>query len=406
MQQNRFAIAGALLAVLIAFGAGFYIRGSTSGQTAAAADSILGQDQPASDADLKQFWLAWNALRNNFVDTTPSTTVPTAEEKVYGAIQGLTESYKDPYTVFFPPVQAQQFQESISGAFEGVGMEIGVRDNVLTVIAPIKNSPAERAGILPGDMLVAIEGKSTEGQSVEDAVKIIRGKKGTTVKLTLVRKAGEPFEVSVMRDTIQLPIVETKLRDDGVFEVSIYTFSANSTELFRGALREFAQSGSKKLLLDLRGNPGGYLQAAVAMASFFLPVGDVVVSEDFEGKADPIYHRSLGYNTFPKDSIKMAILIDQGSASASEILAGALKAHGVAKLVGTRSFGKGSVQQLVDLGNGAQLKVTIARWLTPDGVSISNGGLTPDIQVDRTADDVKAKKDPQKDAAVKYLLEN
>ncbi|MEK7612880.1 MAG: S41 family peptidase [Patescibacteria group bacterium] len=407
MQNSRFLAVGILLSVVLAFGAGVYAGSSNnfSSPAAAANSMVLNPDQVPSDVELKQFWTAWNVLEQNFVDTTPSTTLPTTEEKLYGAIAGLTESFGDPYTVFLPPVEAKQFQEDISGAFEGVGMELGIREKVLTVVAPLKGSPAEAAGILSGDAVLSIDGKSTEGMAVEAAVKLIRGKKGTTVKLGIGRKSeSKPLEIPIVRDTIQMPIVNTVERPDGVFEVSIYSFSANSIEMFRQALRTFMQSGSTKLILDLRGNPGGYLQAAVTMASFFLPVGDVVVTEDFKGKADNVVHRSVGYNVFAKYPIKMVILVDQGSASASEILAGALNEHGIAKLVGTRTFGKGSVQELVDLGDGAQLKVTIARWLTPNGTSISEGGLIPDIKVDRTAEDVKAGKDPQKDAAVKYLL--
>ena len=187
----------------------------------------------------------------------------------------------------------------------------------------------------------------------------------------------------------------------------MYSFSENSADLFRDALRQFVQSGDTKLLLDLRGNPGGYLDAAVSMASYFLPVGSVVVTEDFKGKQESVARRSFGYNIFSGNkNFKMAILADQGSASASEILAGALQQHNVAKLFGTRTFGKGSVQQLMDLGGGAEIKITIARWLTPNGTSISDGGLWPDISATRNNVDITAGRDPQTDVAVIYLLNN
>jgi carboxyl-terminal processing protease len=240
---------------------------------------------------------------------------------------------------------------------------------------------------------------------VDDAIKLIRGKKGTVVTLLVGREGNaQPFEVKITRDTINIPVIKDYKRDDGIYEIDLYSFSANSAGLFRTALRNFMQSGSSKLIFDLRGNPGGYLEAAVEMASYFLPVGDTVVSEDFKGKQPTNVHRSAGYNVFANRSLKMAILVDQGSASASEILAGALQQHDVAKLVGTRTFGKGSVQQLMDLGGGAELKVTIARWLTPNGSSISDGGLTPDIEATTTIELINAGKDPQKDAAAKWLL--
>jgi len=267
---------------------------------------------------------------------------------------------------------------------------------------------AEAAGVRSGDVIIGIDNKPSEKMPVDEAVRLIRGEIGTSVTI-LLKRAGvaEPFEVKIVRQTIQIPVINTYARGDGIFVIELYSFSENSTDLFRGALRKFFESGATKLILDLRGNPGGYLDAAVQMASYFLPVGDVIVTEDFVGKAGNVSDRSLGYNVFANKRLSMAILIDQGSASASEILAGALQQHGVAKLVGTRSFGKGSVQQLMQLGGGAELKVTIARWLTPNGQSISDGGLKPDIVVEgkpaRPDDSGRSGGDPQKDAAIVWL---
>jgi carboxyl-terminal processing protease len=362
-------------------------------------------DAQPHDIDFTQLWRAWNLLDQNFVETHASGTIPTDQERVYGAIAGLTDSFDDPYTTFFPPQEATTFNENIQGEFGGVGMELGTKDDALVVVAPIKGSPAEKAGILSGDYVVGIDDKPTDGMSVDDAVAKIRGQKGTAVKLLIARDGvKDPLTISIVRDTIQIPIIKNYMRADGIYVIELYSFSANSADLFRAALRDFMLSGSHRLILDLRGNPGGYLEAAVQMASYFLPAGDVVVTEDYKGKQDNIYHRSLGYNVFAGKNLQMVILADQGSASASEILAGALQQHNVAKLVGTRTFGKGSVQQLMDLGGGAQIKITVARWLTPNGSSISDGGLQPDVKADRTVDDYKANKDPQTDAAVSYLL--
>ncbi len=395
-----------LVGLVIAFGAGTYagVQHFMGSPAFAQTSGLFGKTAIPSGIDMEQFWMAWNLLDQNFVQTHSSSTMPTKEERLYGAIAGLTESYGDPYTVFMPPQEAQIFKEDISGAFEGVGMELGLKEGNLVVVAPLKNSPAEKAGIKSGDIVLSIDGKATEGMAVDDAVKIIRGKKGTTVKLSIMRAGSEPMLIPIVRDTISIPVLNHYRRDDGIYVMELYSFSANSADLFRGALRDFFNSGSTKLILDLRGNPGGYLEAAVDMASYFLPVGDVVVTEDSKGKRDNAYHRSLGYNVFANRDLKMAILVDQGSASASEILAGALQQHNVAKLVGTRTFGKGSVQELLSLGGGAELKITIARWLTPNGTSISDGGLTPDIEKERTEEDFKAGKDPQKDAAVNWIL--
>ncbi|MDP4020794.1 MAG: S41 family peptidase, partial [Candidatus Adlerbacteria bacterium] len=336
-------------------------------------NDFLGGTQP-SEVDAEQFWKAWRVLEENYIPTTASSTVPTEEERLWGAIGGLAASYGDPYTIFLPPSDAEIFKEDISGEFSGVGMELGLREGKLVVIAPLKSSPAERAGILSGDEIIGVDGRPTEGMAVDEAVKLIRGPKGEPVILTLMREgAVQPLEITVVRDTIVVPVINNYLRNDGVYMIELYSFSANSSELFRQALRNFVLSDSRKLILDLRGNPGGYLEAAVIMASFFLPVGEPVVTEDFKGKRESGVHRSAGYNVFKNQKLDMAILVDRGTASASEILAGALEQHGVATLVGSTTFGKGSVQELISLGGGAELKVTIARWLTPNGTSISEG---------------------------------
>ncbi len=355
--------------------------------------------KPDPTADFTDFWKAWNALDARFVQTHGTSTLPTNESKLWGAIQGLAAAYGDPYTVFMPPVEAEQFQDDIRGDFQGVGMEVGIKDGVLTVIAPLKGTPAERAGLRSGDMIIAMDKASTDGMSTDEAVKLIRGEKGTTVTFTIIRE-GASSEIAVVRDTITVPTIETETKD-GVFVVSFYSFTANSSQLFARAMADFRASGSNKLIIDLRSNPGGYLESAVTIASHFLPKGAVVVTEDYKGKQDNTVHRSKGIGGLPEGT-KVAILIDQGSASASEILAGALQDEKAATLIGTRSFGKGSVQELVDI-NGGALKVTIARWLTPAGRSISDGGLTPDIEVLYTPEDRDAKADPQKDRAIQFL---
>ena len=368
--------------------------------------------------DFAPFWKAWNALDERFVATKHTTTTP--QDRVWGAIMGLTNSLKDPYTVFFPPENAKLFDSEIAGNFEGVGMEIGIKDETITVIAPLKGTPAARAGILSGDRILKIDDVVTNGMRVDEAVKHIRGKKGTAVTLLVFREGKKaPFEISVTRDVINIPTIDTELKksgfvirdsnggvlQDGVFLIKLYSFSQPSPNLFRNALRQFIESGSNKLLLDLRGNPGGYLEAAVDMASWFLPVGEVVVREDFGDKAAPVVYRSSGYNVFEGRPLKFVILVNGGSASASEILAGALKEHGIAKLVGAKTFGKGSVQEIVKITPDTSLKVTVARWLTPNGNSISDVGITPDVEIKMTPDDVEKGKDPQMDRAIQLLLQ-
>ena len=345
------------------------------------------------------FWKAWQVLDEKYV-TSSSTSV---QNKIYGAIEGLTDSYKDPYTVFLPPVESKMFKDDIAGDFSGVGMEIGIKDKQLVVIAPMKDSPAERAGVKAGDAILSINGTSTLSMSTDEAVKLIRGPKGTEVKISFLPEgATKPVERKIIRDIIKIPTIDVVTKPGGITVISLYSFTAQSPELFRNALREFVLSGNTKLILDLRRNPGGYLDAAWDIASWFLPAGKIVVTEDFGGKEQPIVYRSKGYNIFT-DKLRMLILVDNGSASASEILAGALKEHGVAKLVGVKTFGKGSVQELVSITSDTSLKVTVASWLTPNGHNLSKDGLEPDYVVPVTENDSSNKRDPQMEKAVELL---
>lgn len=380
------------------FYAGFAIGSSKSGRVALEGESQL--------ADLSSFWKVWEILDDKF--SSASTTLPkvTSKEKVYGAIEGLTASYGDPYTVFFPPVESKAFNEEISGTFGGVGMEIATQDGTLTVVAPLKGSPAERAGVKAGDKIIRIGETSAEKLSSDEAVKLIRGEEGTKVSITFFRKGvKDPIDVDLIREKIEIPTIATKKTEEGVFVISLYNFSAVSPNAFKGALREFVESDTDKLVLDLRNNPGGYLEAALDMASWFLPAGKTVVTENFGEKSnkEPHIYRSKGYNVF-NDNLKMVILVNGGSASASEILAGALSEYGKAVLLGENTFGKGSVQELVDVDDKTSLKVTVAHWFTPNGKSISNGGLKPDVEVRLTEENTKNGRDPQLEEAVKYLV--
>lgn len=400
-QQSFLGIGLAILLATATFFSGLHI--GTDTRLEANIFSFLSRETKADDSiDLTEFWHVWKLLNDRFVVTATSTPLSDAE-KIQGAITGLVQSYGDPYTVYFPPEDAKMFEADISGNFSGVGMEVGMRDNMITVIAPLPDSPSEKAGFIAGDVIVRIDDVSTEGMSVDEAVQKIRGEKGTKVKFSVFHKGEIEFkDITVVRDTITIPTSKTEVRDD-VFIISLYSFNALSESEIQKALREYVKSNKKKLIIDLRGNPGGYLQSAVGIASYFLPVGKTIVRESFgEGKDENVY-RSAGKELGKSAPRKLVVLVDGGSASASEILAGALQEHGIAKLIGSQTFGKGSVQELIRLDNGSSLKVTIARWLTPNGVSISEGGLTPDIVVERTSEDRIAEKDPQLDAALEFL---
>lgn len=404
--NRRVALRGVSFALVAAAGfvAGLVVGGANSTQAIVNRMPFVGDAldaTPDTSADLSSFWKAWNVLNTEFVNTHASTSLPSVKERLYGAIGGLASSYQDPYTVFFPPAEAKKFAESISGSFGGIGLELDVKDGALKAVAPLKGSPAAAAGIKPGDLIVAVNSISTEGISLEEAVSKIRGPIGTPVELTLVRE-GKAFTVTITRDTIRVPETEEEVdKESGVYRIALFQFTSNSAELFSEAFARFVRSGSKKLIIDLRSNPGGYLDAAVDMASHFLPKGVTVVTEDYGGKQDDEVHVSRGYGDLPLGT-KIVVLIDGGSASASEIFAGALQDAKVATVIGTTSFGKGSVQTLIDL-DGGSLKITIARWVTPSGHWIMGNGITPDIEVKVTPEDIQAKKDPQKARAIQFL---
>jgi len=361
------------VSVVLSFGIGYFVASKDSGVFKTSA-------QASEQVDMSAFWKVWNTLNEKYVSASSTQSI-SDEDKLYGAISGLARSLDDPYTLFLPPEDKVSFDESLTGTFSGVGMEVGIREEILTVISPLKDSPAQKAGMLAGDIIISIDKKNSVGMSVQEAVNLIRGEQGTVVTLEILREGEkESRTIEITRDTINVPTIETEVQGD-VFVIRLYTFGTTATVEFRNALREMITLNKKKLILDLRGNPGGYLEAAVDISSWFLPAGKVVVSEDFGKTKDSKIFRSKGYNIFGSD-LKMVILIDKGSASASEIVAGALNEHGVAQLVGQQSYGKGSVQELIPITSETALKVTIARWLTPKGTSISNGGLAPDIEVE------------------------
>ncbi|NCU28165.1 MAG: S41 family peptidase [Candidatus Moranbacteria bacterium] len=352
-----------------------------------------------TNADFEPFWKAWNILKEKSIYANDTKD----QDRVWGAISGLAASFGDPYTIFLPPKENESFKEEIKGSFEGIGAELGTKDDLLTIIAPLKNTPAERAGIKAGDKIIEIDGKSTINISADDAVSLIRGPRGTSVKLTILRPGEKSTrDITVERDEIEIPTIETNMRDDGIFVIKFYSFSENATSLFKKALIEFVDEKTNKLVIDLRGNPGGYLDSAIRIASWFIDEGDIVLKEDNMDGSKQKDYRSYGPRLF-NNNLKLVVLVDEGSASASEILAGALKSHKIATLVGEKTFGKGSVQELVKLTDDTSLKITVANWLTPDGISISKQGITPDVVVKMTSKDEEAGKDPQMEKAIEIL---
>jgi carboxyl-terminal processing protease len=337
--------------------------------------------------DFSTFWQAWNIINDKYIPTNGTSTESASfkkvgpQEKVWGAIGGLVNSLGDPYSTFFPPEENKLFSEEISGNFGGIGLEIGVREGALTAISPLPGSPAKRAGLLPGDVLIEIENKPTSQMSTGEAVSLIRGEIGTTVHLKVLRNKDEkPLSFAIVRAKIEVPTIDNKSLGRGIYLIRLYNFGATASKLFEQALKNFATSGNTKLILDLRGNAGGFLDAAVDTASWFLPTNTPIVLEKRQDNVAVEPYRSRGYKLFTKMP-QMVVLIDGGTASAAEILAGALSEYNLATLVGEKTFGKGSVQELISLPAGSALKLTVARWLTPKGHSLSKNGLDPNVVV-------------------------
>lgn len=349
------------------------------------------------NVDFNIFWDAWKDIENTYVGRNSLDR----KAMVYGAVSGMVKALNDPYTIFLDPTEAKKFKDDVSGSFEGIGAEIGIRKGVLVIVAPLKDTPAEKAGLRPGDKILKINDTITLDMTVDEAVNLIRGQKGTEVVLTISRDGFDKAkEVKIVRGTIKIPIVKFEMKDNNIAYVALYHFTENSFSELKVALREALNAGAEKLILDLRNNPGGYLDSAIDMASIFVPSGKVVVREDF-GNGGKDEYKSYGPGVL-KD-FPMVVLVNEGSASASEILAGALRDIRGIKLIGQKTFGKGSVQELKDMTEGATLKVTIAKWLTPNGYSISEQGLEPDINVELTDEDFEQGKDPQLDKAIEII---
>lgn len=386
-----------ILLMAISFGGGVFV----GYDRVPAIEKVSGlsgkEDGKPQDVDFNLFWDVWHDVETSFVDKSKMDK----KAMVYGAIAGMVKSLKDPYTVFMAPEEAKKFKDDVSGSFEGIGAEIGIRKDVLTIVSPLKDSPAEKAGLRAGDKILKINDTLTADLTVDEAVTLIRGPKGTEVTLYITRDGFESAkEIKIVRGVIKIPTVKFEMKEGNIAYIALYYFYGNSSMELRGALRDALLSGAQGLVLDLRNNPGGLLDMSIDIASIFLPEGKVVVSEDY-GNGEKSEHKSYGpavLKDFP-----MVVLVNEGSASASEILAGALRDVRGVKLIGQKTFGKGSVQRMEDLEEGASLKVTIAKWFTPNGYSISDGGLQPDVEVVITDEDIEKNKDPQLEKALETI---
>ncbi|MDP3793587.1 MAG: S41 family peptidase, partial [Candidatus Uhrbacteria bacterium] len=360
----------------------------------------LGQSAPAGrlpdEVDFKQFWDAWQLLKDKYYEQ------PVKDKSLfYGAMAGLAASLGDPYTNYFEPKIAQDFQQSLSGKFEGIGAEIAIKEEQLQIVSALPDTPAERAGLLPKDVIAKIDGQDTAGMSTEKAVSLIRGPKGTKVTLSIFRQALKkpPFDVTLIRDEIRIKSVKWKMLPGSIAYIEVTHFNGDTKAGFHEAVQSSLRKGLKGIVLDLRNNPGGYLETSLSMTGAW--VGDqVVVKERRQGKIVETLH-GTGRAWFA--GIPTMVLVNPGSASASEIVAGALQDHHQATIIGQKTFGKGSVQDYVNFTDGSGIKITVAEWVTPNERTINKTGLDPDVLVDRTPEDYAAKRDPQLDRAVAIL---
>ena len=342
------------------------------------------------------FWEAWNIVHEQFVDQ------PVDDQKLMqGAIRGMMDALGDQQTFYMEPQVYENETSSLQGQYEGIGAYVDTDGEYLTIVSPIEGSPAEKAGLLPGDKVIAIDGEDMTGVAPEQARLKVLGPEGTTVLIKVAREGEtEPLEFTITRAQIELRSAEGKMLENGVAYIDINTFGEKTTQELRSTLDNLLRQNPRGIIIDLRNNPGGYLSTAVEVSSEFIDKGVILYEQYGDGRRDE--HKALGNGE--ATDIPLVVLINEGSASASEILAGALQDYGRARLVGVKSFGKGSVQNWVPLSNNeGAARVTIARWLTPKERLIDHIGLMPDVIVEMTPEDFQAGRDPQLDAAVETL---
>lgn len=329
--------------------------------------------QKTDRQEFQKFYDAYDEIKKNYFEDIDDKTV------LDGAINGMVDALDDPYSDYLNTEETEHLMENISSSFQGIGAEIQESEGYIKVVSPIKNSPAEKVGLLPNDLIQSVDGKSIQGMSSSEAVMLIRGEKGTTVTLTIKRgEKAEPFDVKIKRDDIPIETVYAEMLDGGIAHIRMTTFSEHTYDELLAALDEMEAKGMKGLVLDVRQNPGGVLDGALKISDLFLDKGKTILQTEEKGKKPVLYPASGGR----KVKVPVALVVDDGSASASEILAGALKESSDIPIVGIKTFGKGTVQSPLDMKDGSNLKITTAKWLTPDGNWIHKKGIEPDVKVD------------------------
>lgn len=392
--KRNFSTKFLILAVVFALAAGL-LAGTSGSNLIVEAASRVGLKIPVMGSDSPDF----SDARSIYYMLKSKYNGDVSNEKLKAYLnKGVAAAAEDPYTEYYTEQEARKLEKDLDGTIGGgIGAELGMRNNKPTVVRPLKDSPAEKAGLKAGDIILAVNNKATANMSIEDIVRMVRGEVGTTAKIT-IRRGSERMDISVKREEITSPDIETQIKNEiGIIKLS--RFGTDSAAKVRAAAEDMKHQNVKGVILDLRGNGGGYLQTGIDVAGVWLNDKDVVSEK---GKSNNPKTLKSGKQAI-LNGMPTVVLIDSSSASASEIVAGALKDHQAATLIGEKSFGKGSVQEMIDLPKGDMLKVTVAKWYTPKGKNISKEGIEPDKKVELSSDDINNNRDPQLDAAVDYL---
>ncbi|MBI4994592.1 S41 family peptidase [Candidatus Peregrinibacteria bacterium] len=400
-RHQSILVSSVLIASLVSFGLGLFFAENINLKQPAniqTAQTNKKEDPLLSPLKIRDLDEVWQRLRSLYYDSTKLDST----KLEYSAVKGFVAGVGDPYTVFMPPEEAKDFEQGLDGKLEGIGAELEVKEDKLIIVAPLKNSPAEAAGVKAGDVILKINDESAPDMTLYEAIRRIRGKKGTQVTLTLFREnQPQPFEITITRDEILIDTVTVKKIDGGIYHVAVNQFNDHTKTEFQKAIEEILLSKAKAVILDLRGNGGGFLDISIDILSEIIAGEKTAV---IVKKRDQTQNEVIKTTGAPRAAdIPLVVLVDKGSASASEIVAGAIQDYRRGIVIGEKTFGKGSVQELINLNDGSSLRMTIAKWFTPLNRSIDETGIAPDKEVKITEEDVKAGRDPQLEAAVQYL---
>lgn len=398
-RSQSILLSSVLIASLISFGLGIFFAKNVNVKQPVSISVTEGKGNSTADfLKIRDLDEVWRRLQSFYYDAAKLDQ----KNLEYNAVKGFVKGIGDPYTVFMPPDEAKEFGQELGGKLEGIGAQLEVKEDKIMVVAPLKNSPAEKAGVKAGDIIFKINNEMAQDMTLYEAVSRIRGKKGTQVTLTLIREnQSKPLEITITRDEVLIDTVTVKKIDGGIYHVAINQFNDHTKTEFQKAVEEILLAKAKAMVLDLRGNGGGFLDISIDILSEMI-AGEktvVIVKKRDETKNESI--KTNGNARIP--DLPLVVLVDKGSASASEIVAGAIQDYKRGIVIGEKTFGKGSVQELVDLNDGSSLRMTIAKWFTPLSRSIDEVGIMPDKEVKFTEEDAKLDRDPQLDAAIRYL---